>query len=145
MKNSAFFLLALVMSLEAAASIPTRAETVTFKAELSGAAEVPANPGPAKGSITATFDTNSNVLHWTGSYSGLSGTPTAGHFHGPASAGKNAGVAIPMFAGNDTKTPFEGTATLTETQATELLGGLWYVNVHTAANKAGEVRGQLTR
>ena len=41
--------------------------------------------------------------------------------------------------------PFEGSATLTEAQATDLLAGKWYVNVHTEANKGGEIRGQVTK
>ena len=43
------------------------------------------------------------------------------------------------------KGSFEGSATLTDAQADELLAGKWYVNVHTAANKGGEVRGQVTK
>ena len=44
-----------------------------------------------------------------------------------------------------TRALFEGSATLTDAQADELLAGKWYVNVHTAANKGGEVRGQVTK
>src|SRR5215471_13319878 len=38
-----------------------------------------------------------------------------------------------------------GPATLTDAQADELMAGKWYVNVHTATNKAGEVRGQVMK
>jgi hypothetical protein len=41
--------------------------------------------------------------------------------------------------------PFEGSATLNDAQANELLAGKWYVNVHTEANKGGEIRGQVTK
>jgi hypothetical protein len=74
--------------------------------------------------------------------SGLSGPATAAHFHS-GEPGKNGGVAVPI-AGAD-KGAFEGSATLTDAQADELLAGKWYVNVHTAANKGGEVRGQVTK
>jgi hypothetical protein len=92
--------------------------------------------------VTATFDTASKKLSWKGSVSGLSGPATAAHFHS-GEPGKNGGVAVPI-AGAD-KGAFEGSATLTDAQADELLAGKWYVNVHTAANKGGEVRGQVTK
>jgi hypothetical protein len=41
--------------------------------------------------------------------------------------------------------PFTGTAALTEAQAADLLAGRWYVNVHTAGNPGGELRGQLMK
>jgi hypothetical protein len=122
---------------------PAFAETVNLKAALTAASEVPPTQSQGKGEVTATYDTASKKLTWKGSYSGLSGPATAAHFHGPAAAGKNAGVVIPI--GNATKSPFEGSATLTDAQAQQLLSGEWYVNIHTAANKAGEIRGQVTK
>lgn len=121
------------------------AEMVNLKAALDGKSEVPANDSKASGSVTATFDTATKKLTWKGSYSGLSGPATAAHFHGPAEPGKNAGVALPIFAGAAAKTPFEGEATLTDAQAADLLGGKLYANIHTEANKAGEIRGQVTK
>jgi hypothetical protein len=41
--------------------------------------------------------------------------------------------------------PFEGEATLTDAQASDLMAGKWYFNIHTAANKGGEIRGQVTK
>jgi hypothetical protein len=68
------------------------------------------------------------------------------HFHGPAEAGKNAGVAVWISTkGTPFPTSFEGEATLTDAQAADLLGGRWYVNIHTAANPGGEIRGQLLK
>ena len=124
---------------------PAFAETVTFKAAMTAAGEVPPTQSKGKGELTATYDTASKKLSWKGTYSGLSGPATAAHFHGPAAAGKNAGVAVPIFAGGAAKSPFEGSATLTDAQAKELMAGEWYANVHTAANKAGEIRGQMTK
>ena len=42
-----------------------------------------------------------------------------------------------------TASPLEGSATLTDAQAADLTSGKWYVNVHTATNKGGEIRGQV--
>ena len=59
-------------------------------------------------------------MTWKLTYSGLSGPATAAHFHGPAEAGKNAGVAVPI--PNAGTSPVEGSATLTDAQAADLHG-----------------------
>jgi hypothetical protein len=118
------------------------AANVNLKADLKAASEVPPTDSKGTGSVTATYDTASKKLSWKGSVSGLSGPATAAHFHS-GEVGKNGGVAVPI-AGAD-KGAFEGSATLTDAQAEELMAGKWYVNVHTAANKGGEIRGQVTK
>jgi hypothetical protein len=117
------------------------AETVAYKAELKGSQEVPANDSNGTGTAAVTYDTATKTLKWAVTYSGLSGPATAAHIHGPAEPGKNAGVLVP-FPKPDS--PIEGSATLTDAQAADLAAGKLYVNVHTAANKGGEIRGQLT-
>ena len=120
---------------------PAMAQSVNFKANLSGTEEVPPIQSAAKGDFTATFDQASKRLTWKGNYSGLSGPATAAHFHS-AEKGKNGGVAVPIAPATS---PMEGSATLNDQQAADLLAGRWYVNIHTEANKAGEIRGQMTR
>ena len=115
--------------------------TTALSAKLSGANEVPANTSSGTGMLDASLDKQSNVLTWTLTYSGLSGPVKAGHFHGPAAAGANAGVALP-FTGS-VESPIKGSATLTAAQVADLMAGKWYVNLHTAANPGGEVRGQV--
>jgi hypothetical protein len=137
-------LAALACTAAVALAGPAMAAMVNLKAELNGAAEVPPNPSTAKGSMTAAFDTTTKKLTWKGSYSGLSGPATAAHLH-IGEVGKNGGVAVPIFAGAAAKSPFEGEATLTDAQAADLLAGKLYANIHTEANKAGEIRGQLTK
>ena len=88
-----------------------------------------------------SLNKQTNVLTWTVTYSGLSGPATAGHFHGPAIAGTNAGVALPLMG--DLTSPIKGSATLTAAQSADLMAGMWYMNLHTAANLNGEIRGQL--
>lgn len=39
--------------------------------------------------------------------------------------------------------PIKGETTISNEQKTQLLEGKWYVNLHTAANPDGEIRGQL--
>ena len=135
-------LTALACAAALALASPAMAATVNLKADLKAASEVPPTDSKGTGSVTATFDTASKKLSWKGNVSGLTGPATAAHFHA-GEVGKNGGVVVPI-AGAD-KGSFEGTATLTDAQAAELTDGKWYVNVHTAANKGGEIRGQVTK
>jgi hypothetical protein len=133
---------ALLLSL----AMPTYAETVQFKADLTAASEVPPNQTTGTGTLTATYDSATKQLSWKGSFSGLSGPATAAHFHGPAEPGKNAGVVMWISTkGAPFASPFEGSATLTDAQASDLMDGRYYVNIHTAANPGGELRGQLNK
>ena len=75
-------------------------------------------------------------------FSGLTGAATAAHFHGPAAPGANGAPQVPVKM-SPVASPINGTATLTPTQAKELLAGKWYINIHTKANPNGEIRGQL--
>ena len=119
---------------------PAIAETVALKADLSAASSVPSNDSKGTGTADVTYDAASKTLTWTVKFSGLSGDATAAHFHGPAVAGANAGVAVPI---KGTADPLAGSAIITDAQAAELVAGKWYVNIHTAAHKDGEIRGQL--
>jgi hypothetical protein len=119
------------------------AETINLKASLKVSEEVPPNASKGTGTLQATYDTATKQLSFAVNYSGLSGNATAAHFHGPADPGKNAGVVVPV-AGS-VANPIKGTATLTDAQAADLMAGKWYFNIHTEANKPGEIRGQLTK
>lgn len=114
-----------------------------MKATLDGKSQVPPNTSAATGTVDIDYDPASKKLSWKLSYSGLSGPATAAHFHGPAEAGKTAGVAVAI--PNATSSPVEGSATLTDAQAADLVAGKYYVNIHTAANPGGEIRGQVTK
>jgi hypothetical protein len=114
------------------------AEAMTYSVALDGASEVPAVATTGSGVAEVTFDPATKLLTWTVTFDGLSGDAAAAHFHGPAAPGTNAGVAVPI---DITVTPITGSATLTDEQAAEFTAGLWYVNIHTAANKGGEIRG----
>jgi hypothetical protein len=131
-------LLGLFANAQAQMSTPS---TSALTARLSGASEVPPTMGNGSGVLQATLDKQSRVLTWSLTVAGLSGPVTAAHFHGPAKAGENAGVAVPIEAG--LKSPDNGVVTLSTAQMEDLLAGKWYVNIHTTANPNGEVRGQL--
>ena len=122
--------------------VPAAAQMVNLKADLKGSEEVPPLDVKGSGQVTATFDPASKTLTWKGTITGLTAPPTMAHFHGPAPAGKNAGVVVPIPNPGPT---FEGKITLTEGQVTDMMAGMWYVNIHTAAHPSGELRGQLTK
>ncbi len=137
--NLVFVATALALGI-AGCGMMTPSNTVTLSSQLGGSSEVPPAATGGTGMVEATLNKDTNVLTWKVTFSGLTGPATAAHFHGPAAAGANAGVVVP-FTG--TTSPMEGQATLTAAQAADLLAGKWYANVHTAANKGGEIRGQM--
>jgi hypothetical protein len=103
-----------------------------------------ANAGAGTGSLgtgtaSLTFDTTTNLLSWNVGWTGLSGPVVAAHFHGPALPNQNAGVQVSI----GVVSPDIGAAVLGAGQAADLLAGLWYVNLHTAAFPGGEIRGQI--
>jgi hypothetical protein len=114
-----------------------------FKATLDGKSEVPATTSTGTGTADIDYDAATKKLSWKLTYTGLSGPATAAHFHGPAVAGENAKVSVAIPGA--TSSPAEGSATLTDAQAADLEAGKLYVNVHTAANPGGEIRGQVTK
>ena len=140
MSNKTMFV---TLALGAAVAFAGPALADKMKAALDGKAQVPPNTSAATGTADIDYDPASKKLSWKLNYSGLSGPATAAHFHGPAEAGKNAGVAVAI--PNATSSPVDGSATLTDAQAADLVAGKYYINVHTAANPGGEIRGQVTK
>jgi hypothetical protein len=117
------------------------AATMNFEAVLSGKSEVPPNAATGTGEVLATLDTVAKTLTYTMTFQGLTGPAMAAHFHGPAAAGANAGVVAEI--GKNLSGPVSAKITLTDAQIKDLTAGMWYVNVHTDANKGGELRGQM--
>jgi hypothetical protein len=102
--------------------------------------EVPSGGGrTGGGSGVITIDTNTNILHYDFSYSGMSGTENNAHIHGPAARGVNAGVLVGLPAGS----PKVGDWNYLEAQEANILGGLTYVNIHSTTFTGGEIRGQI--
>jgi hypothetical protein len=118
-------------------SAPAGAVTYQLVTSLDGAQA--GTLSTATGSGTLTYDDLSNLLTWDISFSGLQGTETVSHFHGPAGPGVDAPPQIGLPLGS----PKIGSATLSDAQEADLLNELWYVNVHSTIAPAGEIRGQL--
>ena len=133
---------ALTVALSGCGTMMQPANMVALTTQLRSANEVPPVVTSGGGSVDAAFNKNTMQLRWKVNYSGLTGNATAGHFHGPAAVGVNAGVALGWT--NPITSGMEGSATLTAAQAADLMAGRWYANIHTAANPGGELRGQMT-
>ena len=122
-----------------------QAAPVSFDVPLTGAHEVPPVQTPGSGSAAMTYDAGTRALTWKVTFSGLSSPATMAHFHGPAAAGKNAGVKLGLSPkGNmEVASPISGEATLSPDDAKMLEAGDLYVNVHTKSHPTGEIRGQV--
>ncbi len=110
---------------------------------LNGASEVPAVTTTATG--TGTLTMIGNQLSYVVSYSGLAGTATASHIHGPADAAHLAGVLVPLNTPTGTSGTISGTLSLTPQVLADVLAGMTYINIHSTANPGGEIRGQILR
>jgi len=108
---------------------------------LNGPSEVPpvATAATATGSLTLV----GSQMYYDISYSGLKGTATAAHIHGPADPTVPAPVLIPLNNPTGTSGNISGSVSLDPTQMVYLLSGLTYINIHTVSNLTGEIRGQI--
>jgi hypothetical protein len=125
----------------AALAFGARASSVGVTAKLNAKQEVPAQVvknTTAHGKFTGTLV--GRKLAWKLTFSGLTGPATAAHIHLGA-MGKAGNVAIPLCA--PCKSGVHGKATLSASLKKALAHHKLYVNVHTAKNPNGEIRGQL--
>ena len=127
------------LALAALSGAATRAAVWT--AALTSGQEVPkqvvkttAAHGQFKGTLSGS------KLTWTLTFSKLSGPATAAHIH-MAAMGKSGNVIVPLCG--PCTSPVKGTATISAALKAAFKKHLLYVNVHTAKNPAGEIRGQL--
>ena len=96
------------------------AEEMKFRAELTGAAQVPPVTTDATGTVEVTYDTVAKNLTWTLEYEGLSGEATAAHFQGPADEGETAPPVIPA---SELASGSEESAEITADQVQLLMDG----------------------
>jgi hypothetical protein len=111
----------------------------------SGAQEVPAVTTTGTGTLTGEYDGDDNKLEYKIEWQNLSGTVTQAHIHGPALAGVNAGVLIPLtISVNGITGKLEGEVSLPDSVENFLLQGKLYYNLHTNLHPSGEIRGQIS-
>jgi CHRD domain-containing protein len=127
-------------------AVPVRAQTFTFTAVLNSGQEPPPNTNESKalGVAFVTFNADTGELCFSISYEdfNLTSEETNAHFHAPAPPGVNAPVLVQLPTPGS---PKNGCVTppLTDEQRRDLFRGLWYINIHTANNPGGEIRGQV--
>lgn len=117
---------------------PALAEMVMYQADLTGAAQVPPVDTAALGMSEITIDTDAMTISWTETHEGLTGEPTAAHFHAPASAEESAPPVVDILADLAA-----GSRDITPEQMEQIEAGMWYLNVHSAKYPNGEIRGQV--
>ena len=121
------------------AGYPGASWSQEVKIALSGSQQVPPVTTSASGSGTITIGADKAV---SGSVTTTGVTAIAAHIH-QAAAGQNGPVIIPLTKTADNVWSVPAGAKLTDEQFTAFKAGNLYVNVHSAANKGGEIRGQL--
>jgi len=131
-------LLVFLASLSLAACAGMMSGGSAVRVNLSGAEEVPPVSVPGSGSGSFTIGEDGTV---SGSVTTTGVQGTAAHIHIGA-RGTNGPVIIPFTKSGDTYSAPAG-AKLNDAQMQAFKAGNLYVNVHTARNKGGEVRGQL--
>jgi CHRD domain/Secretion system C-terminal sorting domain len=144
MKQSSFFLLLLFVLI---GSNPLSAQFGTtnrllFTTDLNGQQEVPAVTTDARGIATVFLSEDRTTMSIHAVFSGLSGPITGCHFHTGAEA-----VAGPVLIGLTDKVfgnRLRADIPVTTEFLSRALKNEIYLNVHTAANPSGEIRGQLT-
>jgi len=125
----------------------TDSEAIGLTATLGAAKEVPKPKGvsaDARGSFAGGLTRRGagGTLSWRLTFRGLSGRALAAHIH-LAKPGRAGPVVAPLCG--PCRSGVRGTAKVNARTVSALLGGSAYVNVHTAKNPAGEIRGQIRK
>jgi hypothetical protein len=118
---------------------PAHAAVYVYGCVLNPRQEVPPVAAASLGGGRFVIDTDANTVTYRITYAGLSSVESAAHIHGFAAPGAPGGVLTPLPAGN----PKVSVWTYLESEEASILAGLTYVNIHTATNGGGELRGQI--
>lgn len=141
-------------------AVQAQAEVLTFKAVLSGGNEVPVVVTGSVGTATVTWDTVTRTGTYRVDVWNMPITTTASHIHvGPAGGGGPVVINFTVPQGgpsNDyalqgtfgcsdvTNRPTQGINSCDDFEQS-LVQNNTYVNVHSALNPGGEIRGQLIK
>jgi len=150
----------LILALLACAVQAAQAQgTIQFRAILTGSMEVPSNSDPTIGTGTLTLD--GNLLSFRVAVPAVTFISMSAYIQGPALPGANGSIIFdlggPTFIGGSSFgeppkyiffsppiPPFgAGPFPLTDAQINQLESGLWYVNVTSAGQPNGQLRGQI--
>lgn len=122
-------------------------KTTLYRAALTARAEVPKPKRVKAGAgggfkVGLTDSSGSYSIAWTLTFRNLTGRAVAAHIH----RGKT-GKAGPVIVGlcGPCRSGQKGKARVSKTVAAAMKAGTAYVNVHTAVNAAGEIRGQVKK
>ena len=136
---------AVVVLAVTAIAVAARLDTYKVNATLKAGNETPKPKGvkaAAKGAFSGSYKENASgaVLTWKLTFSGLTGAATAAHIH-MGKPGKAGPVVVPLCG--PCKSGQKGTAKISKAVIKALEGKNAYVNVHTAKNQGGEIRGAV--
>lgn len=138
LRPSLFASVALALLLGACSMMSTNAAH-TSKVTLDGGHEVPPTSSAATGSGTIVIAADKSV---SGSVTTIGIQGKMAHIH-QAAMGQNGPVLVPLTKTDDNTWSVPPGAKLTDAQYAAYVAGNLYVNVHSAANPGGEIRGQL--
>ena len=121
-------------------SVPARAQVVEMIARIDGLQETPPNTSAGQGIGFFSIDTAADTITYRILYTGLGSAETAAHIHGFSGPGVASGILFPLPLG----TLKCGVISYAPAQEPNILAGLTYVNIHSTAFPAGEIRGQIS-
>jgi CHRD domain len=154
------------------AAFVTQSQAGIIQFDLMGLAGIGLLPGNETGAVNGTpgsggelpggifYDDVSDMLTinvgWgsANGFNNLTGNTTLGHLHGPTAAGgaaafgQTAGAkytlhTLPGWNSSASAGGYSGTISIVAADEASLLNGQFYLNVHTAVNGGGEIRGNL--
>ena len=116
-----------------------RGQITQIVVPIDGTQQVPPVTTPAAGTGFMSIDKDGDRMGFYIQYGSLSAGETAAHIHGFAPPGQNAGILFGLPASN----PKVGLWSYGATNEAGILDGRTYINIHTATNPGGEIRGQI--